>query len=147
MKKTKIVCTLGPATDDPIILEKMIYAGMDVARLNFSHSTHAEHKKRIDSFKAVRKKTGLPIALMLDTKGPEIRIKTFKAGAVDIEEGQLFTFTAKDIEGTKDKVSVTYAGLCKDCLLYTSPSSADIPLFLLMYFFPPPVQFDFSIDK
>ncbi len=114
IRKTKIVCTLGPATDDTGVLEKMMLAGMNVARINFSHGTHEEHKVRIDNFKKVRDKHSLPVALLLDTKGPEIRIKTFKEGFADIAEGQRFTFTTKDIEGDANAVSINYKGLPAD---------------------------------
>jgi len=114
MKKTKIICTLGPSTDDPEVLEKMIYCGMNIARLNFSHGTHEEHKVKIDTFKEIRNRTGLPIALILDTKGPEIRIKTFENGCIDIVEGQTFTFTSKKIIGNNEKVSINYKNLSKD---------------------------------
>lgn len=110
-KKTKIVCTLGPATDYDNILKGMMLEGMDVARLNFSHSTHEEHLKRVLSVKRLRSELGLPIALLLDTKGPEIRIGTFSAGKVTLEENRAFTFTTEDIEGTQDTVSISYKDL------------------------------------
>ena len=78
MRKTKIICTLGPSTDSPEVLEAMMENGMDVARFNFSHGTHEEHKKRLEALKALRKKRNLPVAALLDTKGPEIRLKTFE---------------------------------------------------------------------
>ena len=84
LRKTKIVCTIGPASGDTETIEKMCKAGMNVARLNFSHNTHEDHKKRIDLVKKVREKLGLPIAIMLDTKGPEYRIKTFKNGKITL---------------------------------------------------------------
>ena len=84
MRKTKIICTLGPSTDDESMLEKMMLAGMNVARLNFSHGTHEEHKKKIDMIKKVREELKMPIAIMLDTKGPEYRIKTFENGSVTL---------------------------------------------------------------
>ncbi len=114
IRKTKIVCTLGPATDDVNVLEKMMLAGMNVARLNFSHGTHEEHKIRIDKFKKIRDKHKMPVALLLDTKGPEIRVKTFKEGFVDIEEGQRFTFTTKSVEGDGNIVSINYKNLPAD---------------------------------
>lgn len=114
MRKTKIVCTIGPACSDEKTLTEMCQKGMNVARLNFSHGTHAEHQERIDLIKKVREKLRLPIAIMLDTKGPEYRIKTFKEGKVFLKEGDTFTFTTQDVEGTHEKVSVSYAGLAHD---------------------------------
>ena len=114
MRKTKIVCTLGPACSDEATITAMCKAGMNVARLNFSHNTHEDHKKRIDLVKKVREKLGLPIALMLDTKGPEYRIKTFKNGKVTLKEGDSFTFTADEIEGDEKKVSINYKGFASD---------------------------------
>ena len=114
MRKTKIVCTLGPACSDEATITAMCKAGMNVARLNFSHNTHEDHKKRIDLVKKVREKLGLPIALMLDTKGPEYRIKTFKNGKITLKEGDNFTFTADEIEGDEKRVSINYKGLAAD---------------------------------
>ena len=114
MRKTKIVCTLGPACSDKQTLIEMCYAGMNVARLNFSHNTHADHEKRIALIKEVREELGLPIAIMLDTKGPEYRIKTFKNGKITLKEDDVFTFTADDIEGDETRVSVNYKGLPHD---------------------------------
>lgn len=114
MRKTKIVCTLGPATDNEDVLRQMMLAGMNVARCNFSHATYDEHKKRMDMIKKLRKEVGQPVAILLDTKGPEVRVKNFKEGRVTLEDGQLFTLTADDVEGTKDKVSVTYNRLYED---------------------------------
>ena len=114
MRKTKIVCTLGPACSDKQTLTEMCKAGMNVARLNFSHNTHADHEKRIALIKEVREELGLPIAIMLDTKGPEYRIKTFKNGKITLKENDVFTFTADDIEGDGTRVSVNYKGLPHD---------------------------------
>lgn len=114
MRKTKIVCTLGPACSDKQTLIEMCKAGMNVARLNFSHNTHADHEKRIALIKEVREELGLPIAIMLDTKGPEYRIKTFKDGKITLKENDVFTFTADDIEGDETRVSVNYKGLPHD---------------------------------
>ncbi len=114
MRKTKIVCTLGPACSDKQTLTEMCKAGMNVARLNFSHNTHADHEKRIALIKEVREELGLPIAIMLDTKGPEYRIKTFKNGKITLKENDVFTFTADDIEGDETRVSVNYKGLPHD---------------------------------
>ena len=114
MRKTKIICTLGPATDREGVLEKLIITGMNVARLNFSHGSYEEHSRRIETVKALREKHHMPTAIMLDTKGPEVRVKSFREGKVTLEEGQLFTLTADEVEGTKDIVSVTYNRLYED---------------------------------
>ena len=114
MRKTKIVCTIGPACSDENTLTEMCWAGMNVARLNFSHGTHEEHLEKITLIKKVRKKLNCPIAIMLDTKGPEYRIKTFKNGGVTLKDGDTFTFTTLDVEGDSDRVSVSYEGLAKD---------------------------------
>lgn len=114
MRKTKIICTIGPACTDENILKEMCKAGMNVARLNFSHSTYEEHKQRIELIKKVREELSLPIAIMLDTKGPEYRIKTFEKGHIVLSEGDKFIFTTDDVVGNEEKVSVTYKGLTKD---------------------------------
>ncbi len=111
MRKTKIICTIGPASDNEETLREMFAAGMNLARLNFSHGTHAEHKAKFDLIKKVRADMNLPIAIMLDTKGPEYRIRTFKDGKVELKEGDTFTFTTDEVEGTKERVSVSYKGL------------------------------------
>lgn len=111
LKKTKIVCTLGPSSRDEETMEAMLMAGMNVARLNFSHGTHEDHKKTIESFRRVRDKLDLPAAVLLDTKGPEIRLKDFENGSEIIEDGQVFTLTSEDIQGTKERVATTYAAL------------------------------------
>ena len=111
MRKTKIVCTIGPACNNEETLTKMCLAGMNVARLNFSHGTHEEHLKNIELIKRVREKLGLPIAILLDTKGPEYRIKTFRDGKIFLEDGDKFIFTSEDIVGDQTRVSVSYAGL------------------------------------
>ena len=108
MRKTKIVCTIGPASSDEDTLRRMWLAGMNVARLNFSHGTHEDHQKRIDSIKKIRKELNTPIAIMLDTKGPEYRIGTFANGKETRREGDLFTFTTEDIIGDNTRVSVSY---------------------------------------
>ena len=108
MRKTKIICTIGPASENEETLTKMCQAGMDVARLNFSHGSHEEHQKKIDLIKKVRKKLSLPIAIMLDTKGPEYRIKTFENGKIHLEEGATFTLTTEDIVGNEQRVAVNY---------------------------------------
>lgn len=114
MRKTKIVCTLGPSCSDEATVTAMCKAGMNVARLNFSHNTHEDHKQRIELIKKVREKLGIPIAIMLDTKGPEYRIKTFKDGKITLKEGDSFTFTADDIDGDEKRVSINYKGLPHD---------------------------------
>ena len=114
MRKTKIVCTIGPASEREEVLEQMMLAGMNVARINFSHGTHPEHQEKIDRIKAVRKRLALPIAIMLDTKGPEYRIRTFASGKVTLKEGQRFTLHVDEIEGDETGVSVNYAGLADD---------------------------------
>ena len=114
MRKTKIVCTIGPASETEEILVGLCKAGMNVARLNFSHSTYEDHQRRIDLIKKVREDLNLPIAIMLDTKGPEYRIKTFKNGKVFLNDGDKFTFTTKDVMGDENRVSVTYANLSKE---------------------------------
>ncbi|MBQ7475756.1 MAG: pyruvate kinase [Clostridia bacterium] len=111
MLKTKIVCTLGPATDSEEMISEMIRAGMNVARLNFSHGTHEEHKKKIDAVKAARDKLGVPVAIMLDTKGPEIRLGAFEGGSAVLETGAEFTLTTETVEGNGDRATVSYAGL------------------------------------
>ena len=113
MKKTKIVCTLGPASESEEVLTKMIAAGMNVARLNFSHGTHEEHLKKMNTVKKVRDKLKVPVPIMLDTKGPEFRIGTFKNGKIMLHEGDTFTFTTDEIEGTKDRVTVSFKGICE----------------------------------
>ena len=111
MKKTKIICTLGPAVDDPEVLEKLILAGMDVGRINFSHGNYQDQEARIENFKQVREKVGKPVALLLDTKGPEIRIGKFENGAIELREGAIFTLVNEDILGNQTKVSITYKNL------------------------------------
>ena len=114
MRKTKIICTLGPSTDKEGVLETLIQEGMDVARFNFSHGSHREQKERLIKLQEIRERLGRPVAALLDTKGPEIRIRTFKEGKAELVEGQEFTLTSEDIEGTNEKVSVTYEDLYKD---------------------------------
>ena len=114
MRKTKIVCTIGPASESIEMIEKLCLAGMNVARLNFSHGSHEEHRERIQKIRAVSRKLDLPIAILLDTKGPEFRIKTFENGKITLKAGDEFTFTSADIMGTQDKVAVNFEGLEKD---------------------------------
>lgn len=101
MRKTKIICTLGPATDREGVLEQLAKEGMDVARFNFSHGNYEEQKKRLDELKAVRQRLDKPIAALLDTKGPEIRLCRFKEGRVELLKGQKFLLTPEEIEGTQ----------------------------------------------
>ena len=114
MRKTKIVCTMGPATDSEAVLRDLMLAGMDVARLNFSHGTHEEALVRMNRIKKVREELDIPVAILLDTKGPEIRIKDFRDGKVTLVEGQKFTLCTEDVEGDENQVSITYADLPKD---------------------------------
>ncbi len=114
MRKTKIVCTMGPSTMDEYVLKRLIEEGMDVARFNFSHGTHEEQKVRMDMVKKLRKECGKHIALLLDTKGPEIRTRDFEGGKVEIEAGQTFTLTTRDIVGDSTISSITYKDLAKD---------------------------------
>lgn len=114
MKKTKMVCTLGPASDSKEILTKMIQGGLNVARLNFSHGSHEEHAGRIQRIKEARKELNIPVALMLDTKGPEIRTGDLKEGKVTLETGKKIVLTSEQIEGDADRVSVSYEGLPDD---------------------------------
>lgn len=114
MRKTKIICTIGPASENEETLKKMCLAGMNVARLNFSHGTHEEQQKKIDLIKKVRTELNLPIAILLDTKGPEYRIRTFRDGKVHVNAGDKFTFTVDEVEGDEKRVSVNYKGLVKD---------------------------------
>ena len=114
MRKTKIICTLGPACDDDEILKKMIKHGLDCARLNFSHGTHEEQKVRMDRVKRIREELGIPLPILLDTKGPEIRVRLFKDGKVELKKGQEFTFSSDyDLVGDETKVGLTYPDLAK----------------------------------
>ena len=114
MRKTKIICTIGPASANEKTLTQMCLAGMNVARLNFSHGTHEEHLKTINLIKKVRTELDLPIAILLDTKGPEFRIKTFAEGSIVLNDNDKFTFTTDDVEGDQNRVSVSYKGLPSD---------------------------------
>ena len=111
MRKTKIICTIGPASENEEVLTQMCEAGMNVARLNFSHGSHEEHAKKVALIKRVRQKLNMPIAILLDTKGPEYRIKTFAKGKAAIQTGQTFIFTTDECEGDETKVSVNYTNL------------------------------------
>ena len=114
MRRTKIICTLGPSTDDPIILKNLMLSGMDVARINMSHQDHESHSKRIEMVKALRKELNLPIAILIDTKGPEIRLGTFSQPKVELKAGSIFTLTTDQIEGNETIASVTFTGLPGD---------------------------------
>ena len=108
MRKTKIICTIGPASNSEEMIRKLAEAGMNVARFNFSHGTHEQHKRDMDTVKKVRAELGMPIAIMLDTKGPEYRIGTFENGSVTLVEGAEFSFTSLDVIGNDERVSVSY---------------------------------------
>ena len=114
MRKTKIICTLGPSTDKDGVLRELVANGMNVARFNFSHGSYEEHKGRLDNLKAIRAELGKPVAALLETKGPEIRLKEFKNGVEMLEAGQTFTLTTREVEGTKEICSITYKDLPQD---------------------------------
>lgn len=114
MKKTKIICTLGPACYDKKIIAAMADAGMNVARLNFSHGSHETHAQCIKTIKEVREEKGIPLPILLDTKGPEFRIGTFENDSITLSEGDIFTFTTEDIQGDQTKVSVSYKDICEE---------------------------------
>lgn len=115
MKKTKIICTMGPNTNDRELMKKLVENGMDIARFNFSHGDHAEQKERMDMLKSIREEVGKPVAILLDTKGPEIRTGLLRGGnKVMLEAGQTFTLTTQDVEGDESRVSITYDGLAED---------------------------------
>lgn len=115
MKKTKIICTMGPTTHNRAVVKKLAESGMDIARFNFSHGSHEEQKERMDILKSVREEIGRPIAILLDTKGPEIRTGLLKDGKkVTLQEGQIFTLTTEEIEGDSSRVSISYDGLAED---------------------------------
>lgn len=114
MKKTKIVGTIGPASESEEILTKLFESGLNVCRLNFSHGSHEEHKVRIDTIKRVRERLNLPIAILLDTKGPEVRLREFEEGIIFLSEGDPFTFTTREVMGNQTICSVSYPGLARD---------------------------------
>ena len=115
MRSTKIICTVGPASQEREVLKALADIGMDVARFNFSHGTHEEQKERIDRVKSIREECGKPIALLLDTKGPEIRTGTLKEGRkVQLTAGQTFLLTTEEVEGDQEKVQISYPGLPMD---------------------------------
>lgn len=114
MRKTKIICTIGPASSDEAIFTEMCKCGLNIARLNFSHGTHPDHQEKIDMIKRVREKLNLPIAIMLDTKGPEYRIGTFENGKITLKDGDTFTFTTDEVNGNETIVSVSYKKLAEE---------------------------------
>ncbi len=114
MRKTKIICTIGPASEQLTVLKELLTGGMNVARLNFSHGTHEEHRRRIQSIRQASRETGVPVAIMLDTKGPEIRIGLIENGMIRLEEGESITLTTEEVLGTKERLFVNYDGLPKD---------------------------------
>ncbi len=114
LRKTKIICTLGPASTDEQTMRKLMQSGMNVARFNFSHGSHEEHKDRFDRIVRLRRELDLPVATLLDTKGPEIRLRDFEDGSIELKEGQTFTLTTENVVGNQDRVSVTYADMTKD---------------------------------
>lgn len=114
MRKTKIICTLGPASDSDAVLERLIQEGMDVARFNFSHGTHEEQKKRLTKLRLLRERYGRPVATLLDTKGPEIRVRDFKDGAITLQKGDEFVLTGREVEGDEHIVTITYPELVSD---------------------------------
>ncbi len=113
-KKTKIICTLGPSTADDDILRQLMIEGMNVARFNFSHGDHAQHKRNMERIVRLRTELNLPVATLLDTKGPEIRVKDFKNGKIELKAGQTFTLTTDEVEGDENMVSITYKNLVND---------------------------------
>ena len=114
MRKTKIVCTMGPSTDQEGVLKQMIASGMNVARFNFSHGSHEEHLGRLKQLKAIREELGRPVAALLDTRGPEVRLKTFKNDSIQMKTGSEFTLTSEDIVGDEKRCAITYTELPKD---------------------------------
>ena len=131
MRKTKIICTLGPSTDQEGVLRELVANGMNVARFNFSHGSHEEHLGRFEKLKAIREELGKPVAALLDTKGPEIRLKDFKNGTEMLEAGQTFTLTTREVEGTSflifsavSSVLSKKSSLILKMLISLAPSSA-----------------------
>lgn len=114
LRKTKIICTLGPATEDKSVLRRLMLGGMNGARFNFSHCTHEDATKKLEAVTRLREELGLPVATILDTKGPEIRVKTFKNGPIELEAGATFTLTTREVDGDDQMVSITYKDLPKD---------------------------------
>ena len=121
LKKTKIVCTIGPASENPDVLEQLILNGMNVARLNFSHGSHEEHLEKIKTIRRLRRKLNKPIAIMLDTKGPEIRTGNYNVKEIFLKPDDIFTLTTRDVMGSQDIVSVTHKGLPQDVSIGSEP--------------------------
>src|SRR5574344_617807 len=111
MRKTKIVCTLGPATDQKNVMKQLMKNGMNVARFNFSHGSHSEHKGRLEKLLQYRQELNLPVAAMLDTKGPEVRVRDFENDKIMLENGQKFTLTTRELMGNQEIASITYKNL------------------------------------
>ncbi len=120
MRKTKIICTIGPASQGEDKLRELMLAGMNVARLNFSHDTHAEQKAKFDRICKIREELGLPVATLLDTKGPEIRLRDFEGGKVELKAGQKFTLTTEEIMGTNERAAISYKNLKDDVVVGSS---------------------------
>ena len=114
MRKTKIICTIGPASESEEKLRELMLAGMNVARFNFSHGTHEEQKAKFEKVDKVRKELGLPVATLIDTKGPEIRLRDFENGRVELKAGQQFILTTDEVMGTDKKATISYANLKND---------------------------------
>ena len=114
MRKTKIICTIGPASDSVECLQQLMLAGMNVARFNFSHGTHEEQKIKYEKVLEAREKVGLPVATLLDTKGPEIRLRDFEGGKAELVAGQQFVLTTEELLGTSQKATITYKNLKND---------------------------------
>lgn len=119
MRKTKIICTLGPATDRGNVLEQLIKEGMNVSRFNFSHGDHEEQRGRIEKLRSLREKCGQPVAALLDTKGPEIRLRDFEGKKVMLEKGQTFILTGEEVLGNRERASITYENLWQDVTVGT----------------------------
>lgn len=132
MRRTKIVCTLGPSTDKSGILREMLLSGMNVARFNFSHGSHEDHKRRLEELKALRDELDMPVAALLDTKGPEIRLKKFKGGKAQLKAKSKFTLTARDVEGDETICSITYKNLINDLSVGSTVLLADGLIALLV---------------
>ena len=120
IRKTKIVCTMGPNLFEKHLIAPLMKAGMNVARFNFSHGTYETHQHYYDEVCRIRDELGLPVATMLDTKGPEIRVRSFKNGRVTLQNGQLFTLTTDEVEGDEERVSITYKELPQDIAVGSS---------------------------
>ena len=114
MRKTKIICTMGPAVEVGNVMERLVQEGMNVARFNFSHGDHDEHRGRLQKLRVLRERYGKPVASLLDTKGPEIRICDFENDKIELQAGQKFILTADDCMGNEERVSITYKNLVKD---------------------------------